>query len=296
MVAVALDAVRPEVVGGFREEQSHLGLPAGAGHSGLAVGNEMRGVHDSGLEERQEAKLDGGGVTPRIADDAGALDGGAVHLGQAVDRFGEEIRTSVRHAIPLREDGRILEAKVGGEVDDPRAGAHELAGLRHGHAMRRREEHDIARIETGFGGIDEGERVPAAQAREHVGDRRSGILARRDRANVRLRMLREQPEQFDAGIARSADDAYLDHGFLVMAWISQSILAPAIAASGAATTDGATPAARPAIERTAQNDEGRHDGGLPVQSAATISASRTACACAPCGGRPSCAPLRGHRA
>ena len=272
------------------EEQSHLGLPAGAGHSGLAIGNEMRGVHYSGLEERQEAKLDGGGVAPRIADDAGALDGGAVHLGQAVDRFGEEIRASVRHAVPLGEDSRILEAKVGGEVDDPRAGAHELAGLRHGHAMWRREEHDIARIETGFGGIDEGERVPAAQAREHVGDRRSGILARRDRADLHLRMLREQPEQLDAGIASSADDAYLDHGFLVRAWISQSILAPAITASGAATADRATGDRTPA-----QNDEGRHDGGLPVQNAAKISASRTACACAPCGGRPSCAPLRGHR-
>jgi hypothetical protein len=50
-----------------------------------------------------------------------------------------------------------------------------------------------------------------------------------------------------------------------MAWISQSILAPAIAASGAATAD------RAAGDRTtAQNDEGRHDGGLPVQDAATI--------------------------
>ena len=72
MVPVALDAVRLEVVGRLGEEQSHLGLAAGAGDAGLAVGDEMRGVDDARLEQRQEAQLHGGRIAARIADDAGA--------------------------------------------------------------------------------------------------------------------------------------------------------------------------------------------------------------------------------
>ena len=103
--------------------------------------------------------------------------------------------------------------EVGGEVDDLHARRDELARLRHRHAVRRGEEHDVAAREVGLAGVGERERVVrAAQAREHVGDARAGILARRDRAHVGLRMRGEQPQQLDAGVAGAADDADLDHG------------------------------------------------------------------------------------
>ena len=209
----------------------------------------MRGVDDSGLEQRQEAQLHRGRIAARVADDARALDRGAVHLGQAVHRFREEIGARVRHPVPLREHRRILEPEVGREIDDPHAGAHELARLRHRDAVRRREEHDIALVELRFGGLDERERVLAAQAREHVGDLRPGVLARRDRADVDLRVLREQPQQLDAGVAGSADDADLDHG-CPRAWLrcSQSILASGL--RGAPAPAIAAPATRSGRRKT----------------------------------------------
>jgi hypothetical protein len=37
------------------------------------------------------------------------------------------------------------------------------------------------------------------------------LLARRDRRQFDLRMLRQQPQQLDARVARASDDACLDH-------------------------------------------------------------------------------------
>ena len=140
------DAVRPEVVGGLGEQQSHLGFPAGARHPGFAVGDEVRGIHDSRLEQRQEAQLHRGRIAAWIADDASALDRGAIDFRQPVYRFSEEIRASMRHSVPLREYRRILEAEIRGEVDDPHAGGDELARLRHRDAVGGREEDDVALV------------------------------------------------------------------------------------------------------------------------------------------------------
>ena len=52
----------------------------------------------------------------------------------------------------------------------PHAGVEQLARLRHGDAMRRGEEHDVAARQVAFGGLAEREVDAAAQAREHVGD------------------------------------------------------------------------------------------------------------------------------
>ena len=51
----------------------------------------------------------------------------------------------------------------------------------------------------------------AAQAREQRAHRRARFLARGDRREFDLRMLREQPQQLDAGISGAADDSGLDH-------------------------------------------------------------------------------------
>src|SRR5208282_4428388 len=79
-------------------------------------------------------------------------------------------------------------------------------------------EHHVAAGQVGLCGVAEAklaQRADAAQAHEHVGNTRSGILARGDRAHVRLGMSREQAQQLDSGVARPADDPYLDHDALV---------------------------------------------------------------------------------
>ena len=126
---------------------------------------------DPGFEQRQEAQLHRRRIAAGIADDARAADRLAIHLRQAVDRFGEQVGARVRHPVPLLEHGRVLEAEIGGEIDDLHAGARELARLGHRDAVRRGEEHDVAGGEIGARGVGEREIVPAAQAGKHVGDR-----------------------------------------------------------------------------------------------------------------------------
>jgi hypothetical protein len=135
-----------------------------------------------------------------------------LHFGQAVDALGEQVRARVRHLVPALEHRRVLQAEIGGEVDDLHAGAEQLARLRHRDAVRRREEHEVALAQPGLVGLDERQRVvAAAQAREHVDDARPGVLARRDRAHGDLRMLREEPQELDPGVPGAADDADVDH-------------------------------------------------------------------------------------
>ena len=191
MMAVALDAVGLEVVAGLGEQESDLGLAPGAGHAGLAVGDQVLGVDRSGLEQRQEAELHGGRIAPRVADDARAADRLAVHLRAA--------RTPIRRAGPGSVCGMPYhfsntagsfrrKSAARSMILTPPAVSSRACG--HRHAVRRGEEHDVAFRETGVGGIGEGEIVPAAQAGKHVGDARAGVLARGDRANAGLRVLR----------------------------------------------------------------------------------------------------------
>jgi hypothetical protein len=98
---VSLDAVGLEVVRRLGEKKSHLLLAPRAETPGFAVGDEMRGVDDSRLEEGQEAQLHGGRIAAGFADDSGLPDRGTVDLGEPVDRFLEEVGAGVRHAVPL---------------------------------------------------------------------------------------------------------------------------------------------------------------------------------------------------
>ena len=57
VVAMALDAVGLEVVGGLGEEQADLGLAAGAGDAGLAVGDQVPASTTPASSSGSEAQL-----------------------------------------------------------------------------------------------------------------------------------------------------------------------------------------------------------------------------------------------
>ena len=111
-------------------------------------------------------------------------------------------------------------------------------------------------------GLGERQLDAPAQAREHRRHRRARLLARGDRLQLDLRMLREQPQQLDARVPRSADDARLDHC------------------------------------RFSSKNKKPPGGGFRFAELpdASINVSSTACAAAPCAGRPSFARLRARRA
>ena len=89
--------------------RSDLGLAPRARRAGLAVGDQVLGVDDAGLEQRQEAQLHRGRIAARVADDARLADRVAIELGQAVHRLGEQVRAGVRHLVPLLEHRDVAE-------------------------------------------------------------------------------------------------------------------------------------------------------------------------------------------
>ena len=157
MVAVPSDVVGLEIVGRFAEQEPDFCLATRARYARFRVRDQMRGIDDAGLDQRQEAKLDGGGVTAGIANDARLGNGRAMHFRQAVHRLGEQIRAGVRHLVPALEERRVLEAKIRGQVDDLHPGSDQFPRLTHGDAMGCREEDHMAGFEVGFRGIAERE-------------------------------------------------------------------------------------------------------------------------------------------
>ena len=167
-------------------------------------------VDDAGLEQRQEAELHRGRIAAGIRDDARLADALAVHLAAG--------RTPPRAPAPgqacfilyQRSHSRdVLHAEVRREVDHAHAGVEQRARLVHGDAVRRGEEHDVARRQRFARGLGELEIDAAAQVGEHAAHRRAGFLARGDRRQLAPRMLREQAQQLDARVARAADDSSL---------------------------------------------------------------------------------------
>jgi hypothetical protein len=51
----------------------------------------------------------------------------------------------------------------------------------------------------------------SAQARKHARDVGAGVAPRSDGNDLHLRVLRQQAQQFDTGVAGAADDSDLDH-------------------------------------------------------------------------------------
>ncbi len=203
----------------------------------------------------------------------------------------------MRDPVPLLEHCRVLQAEVRREIDDLHAGAGEFARLSHGDAVRRGEEHDVAGMQIGCSGVAEGKPIPAAQARKHVGDLGAGLLARGDGAHVGFRMLRQEAKQLDAGVACAADDADLDHAVLVRIALGDSILAPGVRCT--LPTPGRRAVPMCAVrDSTPRNAKAAPEAAVAEEArrTPTLSASRIACACAPCAGPLSSVPLPARRA
>jgi hypothetical protein len=212
MVAVPGHAIGLEVVRGFGEQQADLRLAPGARRARLAIRDQVLAVDHARFEERDEAQLDRRRIAPRVADDARLADLVAMELRQPVHRFLEQVGARVLQLVPLLEQRDVADPEVGREVDHLHVGVHQLARLRHRHAVRCREEDDIAGFEIRRVGCGERELVVlAAQAREHVDHPRTRFAARRDRAYVGLGMRCQDSEELDPGVAGAADDADLDH-------------------------------------------------------------------------------------
>jgi len=219
-------------------------------------------IHRARFHQRQQPKLHRGRIAARVRDEARRADFLAIDFAQPVHGLGDQLRRGVLDLVPALPFGDILQAKVGGDVDDAHARVDERARLAHGDAVGCGEKHDVAFLQLRLVRMGEGERHVAAQAREQGAHRRARFLARSNRRELDLRVLCQQPQQFDARIARSADNSSLDHGV----HLSKTKKPPC--------------------------------GGFSIlgNSVPTLNVWSTACAAAPCASRPFFAPLRAHRA
>ncbi len=115
-------------------------------------------------------------------------------------------------AVPFGPLRGVTQPEVGGEVDDPGAALEQFAGEGVGHAMGGGEEYRIAGTQAVGVGLAEGQAVIVpAQVGIEFGDTQAGLGTRGDGLDLHLRVLGQQPEQFDAGVTGAADDSDLDH-------------------------------------------------------------------------------------
>jgi hypothetical protein len=159
------------------------------------------------LDQRQKTKLHRRRIAAGVGDNARAPDTLAVDLGQAVNRFRHKLGARVLGAVPLFPRRDILDAEIGRDVDHAHAGIDQHPGLLHRDAVGRGEEYDVALLERGVRRRAESEINPAAQIGKHHRDRRARFLTRSNYLELAMRMLRQQAQQFDTGIAGAAHDS-----------------------------------------------------------------------------------------
>ena len=116
-VAVAVDRVGHDILVHLGEVSGHAEGAASAGNSGLAVNDDVT-ADEIVPNCRSEGQDGAAGVAAGIGHQAGIGDGVSVELGEAVNSLFEVGGIRVIDAVPLAVDVGLLEAEVGGDVDN----------------------------------------------------------------------------------------------------------------------------------------------------------------------------------
>ena len=193
-VAVVEERVGREVFGDLAEGGLLAGLTASAGDATLGIANytgvEMDGT---GVDERPDRQIGGGGVAAGVGNEAGVLDGVAIELGQTVGGFLKKGRGGVRFFVPAGVVFGSAEAESAGQIDDLGSGGKEICGEFHGSFWRSGEE-------------DNGEIVVFDRlAAEGSGSWAFGTVFERNTRDKTVAV--KDLDQFVAGITPETDDA-----------------------------------------------------------------------------------------
>ena len=167
------------------------------------------------FHQGQQSKLDGGRVATCHTEDPSILHLLAHGLGLTIDRFFQQIRTSMIKLVPDLKFVRITQAKVGRKINDLDAGSGQFTCHAHCHTVRRCKKHHVASGEFGFFGCRKDQIIHKTPKRRihgrHLGSR---ILARRDGANLNFWMAAQQTQQLHPCVACSSHNTGLDVLFL----------------------------------------------------------------------------------
>ena len=211
-VAVAEQAVGVEVLVDRAERGVGLRRPPRPRHAAGRVDHDPRRLDQPVADERGEGEGGGGHVAAGGGDQRRSLVIGPVQLGQPVDELAQQLGAVVLLAVPGGVQRRVLEAEVGGQVDQPLHPAPELGDEALGRPVGQAQEDqveagrrlDVDRLEAKPG-------VGGGQAGIQLGDRGTGLGVARGQHDLEIGVLGAEAEQFGPGEPGGADDADGEH-------------------------------------------------------------------------------------
>ena len=213
-VPVLGHAVRPEALVALDVQKRHVGLAPGTADAAQRVGDDLLGIDQPGLEQRNGRQQDARRVTAGRGDERRVGDGVAPEFRQPVNGLGQPLRRGVFGAVKLVVRVGVVEAEVGAQVDH----RHTALGQRHGKlggdAVGQGEENGLRligeQVDRRLGKRQVTGSGMAGEAREDRGHRLAGILARSQHRQVDVRMLKQQAHQFLAGVTGGTHDRNID--------------------------------------------------------------------------------------
>ena len=218
-MAVLADRVGRQALAGLGEEEVLLEAAAGAGDAGLGVDDDVADVDLAARRERQQREQRRGRVAAGAGDEPRVADGGAVVLGEPVDRLGLKVHRLVLVAVPGLVGLGVAEPEVGRHVDE--------LDLR---VLRKHRPGDLLRGAVGqaaedgvdaapVGVLDGGEarQLDEAEMREDLGHGLAGMGVGGERRDLHLRMEEGEADEVGARVAGGAQHADPDlvvHGIV----------------------------------------------------------------------------------
>ena len=179
---------------------------AGTGDTRFRIDDDIVGVDHAGFHQRDQRQLRAGRIAARHRDQPRIGDRRARDFGQAIDGFALQPDGAVRMAVPFRIDFRIGEPKIGREIEHT-----EMRRECRDHLLRRamrqaaEDEIELAPIDIRDG--DEIGEDMAREMRENRADPLAGLAIRGQRADRRIRVVRQDAQQLGAGVTGRAQDA-----------------------------------------------------------------------------------------
>jgi hypothetical protein len=206
-VAMIEHRIDGEVVGHLAETGFEAGFAPRAAHAGFGVADNSGGsIGRTAGDQRLNGEIGGRGITAGIRDQPRGTDALAAELGEAVDRFGEQLGSGVLLFVPMRIRGGVREAEGAAKIDDLGAGVEHSGREFHGDFRWRGQEDDRqAFAANGFciAGNTAGLRMIDGRGTASL------ILAVFQEDGFGLWMRGQQAEEFGTAVAAEADEADL---------------------------------------------------------------------------------------
>lgn len=210
------ESVRSEILINSAEGGVRLGRPPCTRDSAHRIDHDRGRVDESGPQQRRNGERRSSWITAGNGDGVGANDRGPEEFRQPIDELRKKFRDLMDFAVPLRVQRCVEQSEISGEIDDPPNPLPEFSHERLRGPVRQPTEHEIYSGEHGgFVGHEMPIAIRSSQTWIELGDADAGLGVTRGERHLESGMGMAQPEEFRTGETRCADDADVDHWFIV---------------------------------------------------------------------------------